>query len=380
MSQSIKDFQITRFQCLLDRVIGDSQVRFEQVHFVTLELIDGEGHRGLGFAHSLQAPYPSQSDMCSLFEEKLWPEFEGKHPAALAHRINRPRGGNQFDSFYGFGEAVQIAFWDLASQQAGLPLAEYLGARRKVVPAYASGLDYHMSDAEFAAFFAQAADVGFNTFKVKIGNPDVEWDIHRLKLLQKTVGSKAGIMADANEAWTAKEAAMRLTQIRDAGIPLIWIEDPILRDDIEGLKLLRAAAPWTQINSGEYLNVTGRRQLLQAGGTDILNVHGRVGEVMQLGWLAADMGIPVSLGNTMFETGVHAACALPEVNWMEYSFLNYDHLIDNPIQIKNGRASVPDRPGLGFALSDDARTEWATPNNLSRKDLKTGPACRILKG
>ena len=54
---------------------------------------------------------------------------------------------------------------------------------------------------------------------------------------------------------------------------------------------------------------------------------------MRIGWLAAELGIPVSLGNTFLEVGVHMACALPEVEWLEYSFQNFDHLVDRPIQI-----------------------------------------------
>ena len=51
---------------------------------------------------------------------------------------------------------------------------------------------------------------------------------------------------------------------------------------------------------------------------------------MRIGWLAAELGIPVSLGNTFLEVGVHMACALPEVEWLEYSFQNFDHLVDQP--------------------------------------------------
>ena len=137
-------------------------------------------------------------------------------------------------------------------------------------------------------------------------------------------------MIDANEAWGAKEALVKLTAIRDAGFPLLWVEDPILRNDFEGLRLLRQGAPWTLINSGEYLDAAGKRQLMLAGGTDILNVHGQVTDVMRIGWLAAELGIPVSLGNTFLEVGVHMACALPEVEWLEYSFQNFDHLVEQP--------------------------------------------------
>ena len=101
-------------------------------------------------------------------------------------------------------------------------------------------------------------------------------------------------MIDANEAWGAKEAIVKLEAIRRAGYEdLLWVEDPILRHDFEGLRLLRESVPWTLINSGEYLDAAGKRQLMIAGGTDILNVHGQVTDVMRIGWLAAEMGIPV---------------------------------------------------------------------------------------
>lgn len=45
--------------------------------------------------------------------------------------------------------------------------------------------------------------------------------------------------------------------------------------------------------------------------TDILNVHAQVSDMMRIGWPAADLGIPVCLGNTFLEMGVHMAAALP---------------------------------------------------------------------
>ena len=119
--------------------------------------------------------------------------------------------------------------------------------------------------------------------------------------------------------------------------------------------MLRQGAPWTLINSGEYLDAAGKRQLMLAGGTDILNVHGQVTDVMRIGWLAAELGIPVSLGNTFLEFGVHMACALPEVEWLEYSFQNFDHLVEQPMEIRDGWIYAPDRPGHGLVLSETAR-------------------------
>jgi L-alanine-DL-glutamate epimerase-like enolase superfamily enzyme len=136
---------------------------------------------------------------------------------------------------------------------------------------------------------------------------------------------------------------------------------------------LRQGAPWTLINSGEYLDTAGKRQLLLTGGTDILNVHGYVTDVMRIGWLAADIGIPISVGNTFLEFGVHLACALPEVEWLEYSFQNLDHLVKQPIEIRNGWIYAPDRPGHGLDLSETARRDWSRPKVLSHNELGEPP-------
>jgi L-alanine-DL-glutamate epimerase-like enolase superfamily enzyme len=112
---------------------------------------------------------------------------------------------------------------------------------------------------------------------------------------------------------------------------------------------------------------------MEAGATDILNVHGAVGDVMRIGWLAAERGVPVSLGNTFLELGVHMAVALPEVAWLEYSFQNFDHLVEEPIAIRDGFAEAPQRPGHGLALSEAARRKHARPKLLSRSELGEAP-------
>lgn len=374
----ISDFKITRFEFKRDRIVGDSQVGFDKFYGFALEISDAAGHVGLGFGHALWDPVPPLAQLQNTFATHVWPELDGQNPQALIHRVTRLRGGNQRDTAYGFGEALQIALWDLAAQQEGLPLADYLGGQRRRVPAYASGIEFHLSDEDFCALFKDAADCGFTTFKIKVGHKDPEWDMNRLELLRKTVGADAGIMIDANEAWSPKQALMRLETFRRAGFDFIWVEDPILRSDYEGLRALCTATPWTQINSGEYLDMPGRAELLMSRSCDIVNLHGRVSDVMRVGWLASELGMPVALGNTTLETGVHTACALPEATWMEFAFQNYDHLVDNPVEMRDGYAHVSDRPGLGFALSDEARTVWAAPDPVADEDIKTGPDCQVF--
>jgi L-alanine-DL-glutamate epimerase-like enolase superfamily enzyme len=374
----ISDYRITRFQFARDRVIGDSQVRADEANIAALELLDEHGNSGLGFVQVLFNTIPALPEINRVFEAEVWPGLKGEVPLAIAHRVSRPRGGNQRAFTLPFHEAVQVAVWDLAAKQQRLPLHKLLGARRDKVAAYASGLDFHLSDKEFVELFKRADALGYRAFKIKVGHPDFERDLHRLDLVTRTVRPGAKFMIDANEAWGAKEAIVKLGAIRRAGYELLWVEDPILRLDFEGLRLLRESVPWTLINSGEYLDAAGKRQLMLAGGTDILNVHGQVTDVMRVGWLAAELGIPVSLGNTFLEVGVHMACALPEVEWLEYSFQNFEHLVEQPMEIRDGWIHAPDRPGHGLVLSEAARRDWARPQILSRDQLGDAPVRPLL--
>jgi L-alanine-DL-glutamate epimerase-like enolase superfamily enzyme len=394
-SMQIADFRITRFQFARDRVIGDSQVHADEVNVAAIELIDGQGNVGLGFVQSLFHPLPSEYELNRVFRAEAWPGLEDQTAGALAHRVTRSRGGNTRRMSVSFEEGLQQAVWDLFAKSTAQPLWALLGGRRRSVRAYASGLDFHLSDAAFQALFAAAAEQGFTAFKIKVGHPDVDRDIHRLNLLKQAVGPVIAqrtdkppraplpltIMVDANEAWTARQTLRNLELFRRAGHEIFWVEDPVLRSDLDGLRLLRTTAGPTLINSGEYLDVSDKRRLVQANATDMLNVHGHVTDVMRIGWLAADMGVPVTLGNSFLEIGVNMALALPEVEWVEYSYQNFEHLVERPFEIRDGFIWGSEAPGHGLVLSETARRDWRRPQILDRAALgEAPPQCRLSKG
>jgi L-alanine-DL-glutamate epimerase-like enolase superfamily enzyme len=369
----IEDFRITRFQFPRDRVIGDSQVRADEVHLATIELIGERGETGLGFMQSLFHPLPDEKEIERTFREECWPAIQGQHAEALAHAVRRPRGGNMRRLGLPFEEALQHAIWDLFAKSVRLPLWKLLGAQRQAIDAYASGLDFHLSDEEFGRLFEQAAAQGFRAFKIKVGHPDIERDLHRLAILKKVVGADALVMVDANEAWTPKQAVRNLMLMQRAGHDIYWVEDPILRDDFAGLKLIQDQCGPALVNAGEYLDVTGKRKLLEARVCDLINVHGQVTDVMRIGWLAADMGAKVTMGNTFLEVGVNMALALPGVDWLEYSFQNFEHLVEQPYEIRDGRIFAADTPGHGLVISELARRAWRRPEVLARGEHTHAP-------
>ena len=353
-SAPVVEYRLTRLQFARDRIIGDSQVQADQAQLVAVELIDAGGATGLGFAQSLFVPLPDPAEIDRIFAVEAWPLLEGQHPAACALSVQKARGGNVRRMTLPLEESLQHAIWDLFAKQAGLPLWQMLGGHRRPVPVYASGLDFHLSDHDFTELFGNASNRGFRGYKIKVGHPEIGRDLHRLDLLRKATGGDRPVMIDANEAWTAQEAAQALQTFMRAGHDIYWIEDPIPRDDFDGLRLLRSLGI-ARVNAGEYLDLSGKRRLLEARACDMLNVHGQVSDVMRAGWLANEANVEVTFGNTFLELGVNMALALPGVRWLEYSFQNFDHLVEEPFAITDGMIQPRDVPGHGLTLSARAR-------------------------
>jgi L-alanine-DL-glutamate epimerase-like enolase superfamily enzyme len=379
MPNLIESYRLTRFGFPRDRIIGDSQVRIDATYMCVLELFDSAGRTGTGFFFAGFHPLPNLAELNRMFEEEVAPVFIGQNPHALTNRISRPRGGNIRPLPFNVAEAIDQAAWDLKGQELGLPLYRLLGGTEPRVRTYASGLDFHLSDADMTNLFGQAALMGFNAFKVKVGHPELDWDIHRLKLVREVVGVGATMMVDANEAWSPAEAVRRLHAYRQAGFDIYWIEDPCLRLDFDGLRQISRQVPFTLVNTGEYLGLSDKRRLIESGAVDILNIHGNITDDMHAGWLAHDHGLQVSIGNTSLEVGVHVAAALPASPWLEYSFLNWNFIVENPLRFENGWAIASDVPGHGLKVSEAARAKYAQPEIVDLTGLEAPPALISLK-
>lgn len=118
---------------------------------------------------------------------------------------------------------LDIALWDLATRRLGVALRHRLGAARREVPAYASGID-----PEGAAGTAEAARArGHRRFKVKIGfgrGIDLE------AVAAVAAGLRAGerLMVDANQRWDLPEARAMAEAL--APYRPLWLEEPLPAD------------------------------------------------------------------------------------------------------------------------------------------------------
>jgi L-alanine-DL-glutamate epimerase-like enolase superfamily enzyme len=239
-----------------------------------------------------------------------------------------------------------------------------MGGTDPSVPAYASGLAFHGDESTVRDLYRSFAESGFADAKVKIGFSTPEADVERLETVRDVMDGR--LMIDANEAFAPKAAIRRCRAYRDAGIDLYWFEDPVLRDDFDGLRRVSGAVD-AHVNAGEYLDLDGKGRLLDVGAVDVLNVHG-LSSARMAATLARPHGVPVAVGNTPASVGVHAAAALPEVDCIECSRTGWRDLVADPVRFENGRAVAPDSPGHGLRFTEAALTEYV------RGDPITGTA------
>lgn len=353
----ITDYTVRKLTFSADRPIGDSQIDpVDTFELAYLELDTDGGERGYGFDN---VNYGTEA---SLPVETLRAQFEpagealvGESPFALLNRMTRPRGGN-----YGGGthdRLVDIALWDLCGKHLGLSVYELMGGENPTVPAYASGLALPHDDETTRDIYCRFAERGFDSAKVKVGYPTVEEDIERLSLVEDVLDGFDRLMVDANEAFSPKEAIRRGRAYRDAGFDVYWFEDPVFREDLDGIRRVVERLPETNVNTGEYVNLEGKRELLESGGADVLNIHG-LSSAREAATLAGAYGVPVSLGNTPAEIGVHSAAALPEVVFMEFSMTGWHTLPERSVTFEDGVAIAPEEPGHGLEFSKAALEEY----------------------
>lgn len=123
-----------------------------------------------------------------------------------------------------------MALWDMKAKLVGEPLWRLLGGRDRLVPGYASGLDFGLDDDELHAFYADAAARGFRAGKLK-GGDSVDDDVRRLRIIDEALRTERGepaLMLHANETWSLKEAVRFVSRVEDE-VDLWWIEEPLRR-------------------------------------------------------------------------------------------------------------------------------------------------------
>jgi L-alanine-DL-glutamate epimerase-like enolase superfamily enzyme len=259
--------------------------------------------------------------------------------------------------------AVDIALWDLLGKVAGLPLYRLLGGFRDSVPAYASGGYYREGDAVRAvtAEMERHMERGFRDFKIKVGGAPLDVDVARVRAAREVIGPHARLALDANNAYTTVHDAIRAARAFELFDPW-WFEEPLPADNNAGHAEL-ARVLEMPVATGEIHQTRWEfRDLLERRGADILQpdagVLGGVSEWLNVARAAATFDVPVA-PHWHADLHVHLAAATPNCLTVEYFHLeediyNFERVLAERLAPREGRIELPQRPGVGLVLDEDA--------------------------
>lgn len=240
--------------------------------------------------------------------------------------------------------AVELALLDRIGRLRGLPLWALLGLPEPQPLATSFTIS---GEAEDLARQAREAS-RFQVIKLKLGSGD---DVARVAAV-RAARPDARLFVDANAGWSRAEALRLVEELAPFNLELI--EQPVEKDDIEGMGMVQAATkiPVVADESAQSMQQVER---LAAVGVQGINL-----KLMKLGGLSAataiarfarQHGLRVMLGS-MIETSVGATAMGHLIGLAEWLDLDSPLLISNdPFDglryDDSGHVSLPGRPGIG---------------------------------
>ncbi len=264
---------------------------------------------------------------------------------------------------------IDIALWDIFGKVCGQPVGRLLGGcyRDRIKP-YGSLL--FEDPVTFPDILTAATSRGFTALKLgwgPFGRVDAAMDEKLIKTARDTVGPEVELMVDAggsDQFWPHgyKWALERAKMLADYDV--VWFEEPLPPDDIDGFVRLRDHSP-VPIAGCDVLT---RRQsfipFIERGAFDIIQPDvtkvGGISELRRILWMALDHNILlVTHGwNTALglATDLHIASAHPTARWVEYITPSpyIEEIVTTPFVIDSeGLLEIPTAPGLGIVLDWD---------------------------
>lgn len=258
---------------------------------------------------------------------------------------------------------ADIALWDLKGKATSLPLYRLLGGYRTSIPVYVSAAYYAAGQTpdDVARELASCVEQGFKGVKMRVGGATLKEDIARVRAARRAIGDDVELMVDANYGFNDHLQGIRAGLLfQDEGVR--WLEEPTQPDNLKGSTAI-AEALTMPVATGESESTRWAfQQIIEQRAADILQpdvtVVGGVSEWLKVAALASSHNIPVA-PHYVWDVHVHLAAATPAVIVQEYferdsDLVNFDDVLVSPLKPENGMLRVPEGPGLGLDLNDEA--------------------------
>jgi len=345
----------------------DAELRPDDCVHTLVAVLTDEGLTGLGSVFS--GDLLVRAALALL--EPLYRGENALEPERVSEKLHQNtfwlgRGGSVTHTISG----IDIALWDLLGKAAGQPVGRLLGGsyRDRVTP-YASLL--MQEPGPLADRLLALKEQGFRAFKIgwgPFGRRTGAVDEAMVRAARDAIGSSSLLMVDAGGSdafWKQGYKWALRTSHMLAAFDVAWFEEPLRPDAMKDYVLLRRRSP-VPIAGGEVLT---RRQSfqpwLEAGAFDVVQPDvtkvGGISEERRIAWMAQEHGVRFIPHGWNTAVGLAAdlqlASAFADTDLVEY--LTGSPYVDDIAAggwklDAEGMLPIPERPGLGVELDNDA--------------------------
>ncbi len=274
--------------------------------------------------------------------------------------------------------AIDIALWDIKGKALGVPVYELLGGKtRDKVRVYASVMHVTEDIDELAKQYVDLKNMGFTAAKIfcngPISSPDgkheffssrVEHETSKVKAAREAVGDDFDFILECHRGMTLPEA-VAFGRAVEKYRPMV-LEDPVPPDNIDTMAEV-ASKVGVPIATGERAidlhecEMLMSRHACQYIRPDVCAVGG-ITTSKKIAAIAEARDVLVIPHNPLGPVST-AAClqicaSIPNLGIQELPgfCLNgaEDAMVKNPLKFEDGCMFIPDAPGIGVELADNA--------------------------
>ena len=256
---------------------------------------------------------------------------------------------------------VEIALWDIAAREAGLPLHALLGepVRKEIAftEYFAPRPGLEESPAEIASYCASMVDVhGSPAFEGKVGVLPPAEELELVRLVREAIGPARMLRLDANMGWSLGTAQAMLARLEEYSVANV--EEPVATfGELASLRAVSAIPFSSDTPDLDGAASLGVPDTLVLGVGACGGIEGTLRFVDRCA--AAGIGFWFYSGDLGIATAaqLHVTAVSPTVAQPSQSLLRWaadDVTSEGPFVPEQGVVAVPEGPGLGVTLDEAA--------------------------
>ncbi|MGC4050000.1 MAG: dipeptide epimerase, partial [Paludibaculum sp.] len=256
--------------------------------------------------------------------------------------------------------AFDIALYDIAAQNAELPLYAFLGGNNNKTLI----TDYTVSIADPKKMAADALKIknnGFQAIKVKVGGTK-EMDVERIHLITEAVGSDIPLRIDANQGWSIDEAIEILRTLGKYNIQ--HCEEPIARWNFMELSKVKEQSPIPVMADECCCDHNDAKRLIDLAACDMFNIKlgksSGLFKAQKIIKLAEHANMNMQVGGFLesrlgFTASAHLALTSDHILHCDFDtplMFVEDPVVDGVRYDNKGVVTVPEKNGLGASIDE----------------------------